>query len=223
MDVTLEQVKEFFTEKGKDDDVVDFLGTLVEPPEITETDLKTYLETEKGKKFLQPRLDKAVTKGIETFKDKTLLGLVDEEIKKRYPEETPEQKELRELKDRLNKKEQDEARQKQVNLALEIANEKKLSGKFIEKLIGDSDEATRAALEEFAEYMDEHKKLVINETLGEHGKPPQGGGPGGGGYSNYEQWARDYNSSDIEIKRKAVKWQEEHPTKIDEWARTPNK
>ena len=59
--------------------------------------VEAYLETDEGRQILQPRLDQYFTKGLETWKGKTLPGVIEEEITKRFPGETEEQKRLRSL------------------------------------------------------------------------------------------------------------------------------
>lgn len=70
--------------------------------DLTQDLVLKFLETnEDGKKWLQSQKDGAVTRGLKTFEENFLKEkfpkLLDDEINKRYPAETPEQKRLKEL------------------------------------------------------------------------------------------------------------------------------
>ena len=72
--------------------------------DITLEQFKNVLETNQQiNGYYQSTLDSKVSKGINTFKEKTMPSLIDEEIKKRSNEGlTPEQLQLRELQAQLD-------------------------------------------------------------------------------------------------------------------------
>lgn len=72
--------------------------------DITLEQFKNVLETNQQiNGYYQSTLDSKVSKGINTFKEKTMPSLIEEEIKKRSNEGlTPEQLQLRELQAQLN-------------------------------------------------------------------------------------------------------------------------
>lgn len=112
--------------------------------------VKEFLEKdEAGKKYLQSITDAAVTKGITTFKEKSMPGLLEEEIKKKFPGETEEQKKMRQLEDNQKKLEAQLRQKDLLNRAISIATEKKLPLKLVEKFIGEDEESTMKNLELF--------------------------------------------------------------------------
>lgn len=115
---------------------------------LTPESVKDYLDKdEAGKKYLQSLNDAAVTKGISTFKEKTMPGLIEEEIKKKFPDETEEQKKLRILTEDQEKLKAEIKRKDLLNKAISIATEKKLPLKLVEKFLGDDEETTIKNLE----------------------------------------------------------------------------
>ena len=52
------------------------------------------MDTKEGQRFIQPDLDRYFTKGLESWKEKNLEKIVDEEISKRNPEQSDEQKRI---------------------------------------------------------------------------------------------------------------------------------
>jgi hypothetical protein len=119
----------------------------------TEVDIKTvqaFLESnEEGKKFLQSYTDAKITKALKTYESETVPKLVDSEISKRYPAETPEQKKLKEMESKLASLETEAKREKLVNLALTEAQKRNLPTKLVKYLVADNDEVTLKNIEEF--------------------------------------------------------------------------
>ena len=180
MDLTLDQVKQFF-EANKDDQAVkDYLKSFETKAELTDTAVTAYLETEAGKKLLQPIHDRYTNRAIETYKDKTLPGLVEAEVAKRNPKETEEQKQIRELREEIKKKEVEQNKKDQKSLALRIAAEKGLRIDLIDDIkLGETDEETRAIVDRIAAKDTEHIKTVVDAQVAERlkGTTPGSGTP----------------------------------------------
>lgn len=66
---------------------------------VTADKVSSYLSTEDGSKILQPIKDQHFSKSLETWKAKNLQSIIDEEVGKRNPKETDEQKRLRKLEE----------------------------------------------------------------------------------------------------------------------------
>jgi hypothetical protein len=77
----LGRIKKFIEDNQNNQEVHNYLRGLYLTPES----VASFLDTPEGKKLLQPRLDQHFTKGLETWKEKTLPSLLDEEIKKKFP------------------------------------------------------------------------------------------------------------------------------------------
>jgi len=180
MDLTLDQAKQFF-EANKDDQAVkDYLKTFEKSAELTDTAVMAYLETEAGKRLLQPVHDRYTNKAIETYKEKTLPGLVEAEVAKRNPKETEEQKQIRELREEIKKKEIEQNKKDQKSFALRLAAEKGLRVDLIDDInLGETDEETRAIVDRIASKDAEHVKTLVDAQVAERlkGTPPAGGLP----------------------------------------------
>lgn len=103
-------------------------------------------EQEEGKKWLQSFADSRVTEAIKTYESKTLPKKVEDEIAKRFPPESEEAKQLRELKTQFEQSQKEAAREKLVNQALSIATEKSLPMKLVDFFVGEDAEKTVANL-----------------------------------------------------------------------------
>ena len=101
MEITKEQVLSFLSENQ---DVITEV--------LTATHIENYLGNSEGQKLMQPKLDKYFNKGLETWKQNNLEKLIDEEIAKRYPEETPEMRKIKELEQKLAEKEREAVRKR---------------------------------------------------------------------------------------------------------------
>lgn len=116
--------------------------------------------------------DSFYTKGLETWKANNLKKLVDEEIAKVNPQETPEQKKIRELEQRLN--EEAAARKKETlkNQAIKKLTEKGLPVDLADYLIGQDEETTDQALTTYEKALENFKKSVTEGILKTKGRVP---------------------------------------------------
>lgn len=103
-------------------------------------EINAFLDSEEGQKLLQPRLDKYYSKGLESWKASNLSKLIDEEIAKRYPEETEEQKRLKKIENELNEQKRIAQIEMTKNKAIAKLNENKIPLELAELILADSDE-----------------------------------------------------------------------------------
>lgn len=141
---------------------------------VTADRVSKYLETDAGKQFLQPMLDKYHTKGLETWKTNNLEKLVDAEVKKRYPEADPKDTELAKLKADLESMKAESLKKDLTNKALTIATAKGLPVDLISYFVGDSEEATTANLEKLETTFNAEVEKVVTKRLGKSHKPDAG-------------------------------------------------
>ena len=129
-------------------------------------------------KELQGLFDKKVTAGIETFKKGGMQKLIEAEVLKRTGKnETPEQKEIRELKERLDKADQERAKAEMVAKYKDVFNEKKIPSTMLDFLLGEDEETTGANIELFENSMKQYIEAGIKVKLGaSEYTPPTGGG-----------------------------------------------
>ena len=142
--------------------------------------LNKLLESDKS---LQGLFDKKVTTGIENFKKNGMQKLIEAEVLKRTGKnETPEQKEIRELKERLDKADKEKAKAEMISKYKDVLTEKKIPSNMIDFLLAQDDETTGANIELFENSMKQYIETGIKEKLGDSEyTPPTGGGNVGKG------------------------------------------
>ncbi|MEC1726927.1 DUF4355 domain-containing protein [Schinkia azotoformans] len=170
--MNLEEIKAFFESNKDNEDVKNYLQGL---SKVTSDGVTTFLETDEGKKLLQPKLDSYFTKGLDTWKNNNLQKLIDEEVSKKLPSETPEQKQLKELQQKLVQMEQEKTRETLKNKALSIASEKKLPTSLIDFLIGQDEETTTSNLTKLEEVWNSQLQTMVDEKLKASGTTPKDG------------------------------------------------
>lgn len=137
--ITFEQIQEALTNNEE-------LAKKVSTSFLTPDAITGYLETEDGKKLLQPKLDSYFSKGLDTWKNNNLQKLIDEEVNKRNPAETPEQKAIRELQQQMAQANAEKVKAEQIALGQAIASEKGLPTSLVPYFIGDNESDTRNKL-----------------------------------------------------------------------------
>ena len=137
--------------------------------------LNKLLESDKS---LQGLFDKKVTTGIENFKKNGMQKIIEAEVLKRTGKnETPEQKEIRELKERLDKADKEKAKAEMISKYKDVLTEKKIPSNMIDFLLAQDDETTGANIELFENSMKQYIETGIKVKLGDSEyTPPTGGG-----------------------------------------------
>lgn len=180
-ELTFEQVQAYLEANKENAEVQAYYKTNV----LTSDAVKTFLDTSEGKKVLQPKLDAHFTKGLETWKTNNLDALVDEEVKKRNPDETPEQKRIRELEEKLQKQEKESKLSKLKETALKHATKQGLdssfASKYIERFLGDDETATTTLLDELKSDLDGIVKTQVEAKFKENGRDIDHSNAGGSG------------------------------------------
>ncbi|MDU5038426.1 MAG: DUF4355 domain-containing protein [Clostridium perfringens] len=129
-------------------------------------------------KDIQSLVDGKVTKGIESFKKKSMPKLIEAEILKRTGEtETPEAKAIRELQQKLDAMEKEKARAEMVAKFKDTLIDKKIPSKLIDFVLGDDEETTTANIELFEDSMKNYINSQVSEKLNNGYKPPIGTTP----------------------------------------------
>lgn len=119
------------------------------------------------------------TTALETWKRNHLQTLIEEEVSKRNPQETPEQKRIRELEEKLEKQTKDAERNALKEKALAYMTEKGYDGKFatkyVERFLADDETGTTATLDEFKTDFDAIVQAQVEEKLKGSNRNPGGG------------------------------------------------
>lgn len=169
--MNLEDVKKFFEENKDNEEVKAYLEGL---KKVSVQEVQQMLtENEELKRWLDSEKDRHFTKGLETFKQKTMPKLIDEEIKKRFPEADPKDLKLAELEAKIAQMEQEKQRELLRNKALTLATEKKLPIQLIDFLIGNDEESTLQNLSTFEEVWTSHLQTLVDEKLKSTGVQPK--------------------------------------------------
>lgn len=174
--ITLDVIKKFFTDNKDNPDVKVYLGELSAP---TVEGVKGFLDTEEGKKLLQPRLDAHFTKSLETWKTNNLEKLIDEEVRKRNPGKTPEQIELEKLRKEIEDERKARNREALVNKALKIADEKALPKGVIDFFVGEDEDVTISNLSKLEEEFNAAVTKAVEAKFKASGRDPEPGNSGG--------------------------------------------
>ncbi|MED3439263.1 DUF4355 domain-containing protein [Bacillus subtilis] len=171
---TLEEVKKFLDENKDNEEVKSYLNEL---SAVSADKVKGFLETDEGKRLIQPRLDSHFTKGLDTWKANNLDALVDAKVKELYPEETEEQKRIRKLEKELKDQKTAAQREKLLNKAVSYASEKQLPTDVVEFFIGEDEESTMKNLGAFEEKYNAALQKAIESKFQENGSNFEKGDP----------------------------------------------
>lgn len=165
--MNIEEVKSFFEEHKDDKEVKDYLKGL---KTVSVDDVKGFLDTEEGKRFIQPELDRYHSKGLESWKEKKLEDLIEQEVRKRNPEQSEEQKRISALEQELEKRDAEAKREKLRSNALGKAQELNLPTSLVDRFLGDSDEDTEQNLKALKETFDKYVQKGVESKFKSSGR-----------------------------------------------------
>lgn len=169
-----DEVKSYFETNKDNEDVKGFVNSFKVEPTLEvfkekfnkDKDFKEQFSNDKDfKAFLDSEKDKHANKSLETWKSNNLQKLIDEEVKKRYPEADPKDKALAELKLQLDQMQKDTTRKDLTNKALKIAQEKKLPTELVDYLIGEDEETTNKNIEKLVEIFAKRDEVIKTEFV----------------------------------------------------------
>lgn len=181
-ELTLEQIKKFFDENKERADVVEYLNSFVVEKELNTETVNAYLETPEGKVVLQPRLDRYATQAIKTHDEKQapvieakIKAGVNEGIRKLHPEETEEQKQIREMREDMERMKKDGESEKLRSAILLEANNRKIPKELVESIPYPSVDHFVNAATVFTKLQEEIKTRAINEYIASNSFKPGAG------------------------------------------------
>lgn len=152
-------------ESMQDEDSVDSLFSFdkVKDTLFNDNTFKSFLDSEK---------DKHHSKALETWKSNNLNKILDDEIKKRFPEADPKDLKLQELQKQIEQMLKDTVRKDLTNKAIKVANEKKLPLDMIDFLIGQDEDSTTKNLEKFESVFNTSLEQQVQAKLRNGYTPP---------------------------------------------------
>jgi polyhydroxyalkanoate synthesis regulator phasin len=173
--MNLEEIKQYLNENKDNEDVKAYLGEL---SAVSADKVKGFLNTDEGKRLIQPDLDRYHNKSLESWKTNNLESIIEEEVRKRNPEKTPEQLKIEELEKKIQDAENARIRGELVNKAFKVADEKALPKDVIDFFIGENEEKTLENLSKFEETYTAALQKAVDERFKTGGREVPGGDKG---------------------------------------------
>lgn len=180
----LQKVKEFIEANKESDEVKEYLQGFVKEPSVDEI-LSKFESDEILMKWLESEKDKHFTKGLETFKSKTMPKIIEEELKKRTSGKDEKDLQLDSLKAEIEKIKRDKLRESLKNEAFKFATENKLPADLIDYFITvqseddeegtQSKESTLSNLSKLKEVWTNHLQEQVSERMKSNGFTPKDG------------------------------------------------
>ena len=140
---------------------------------VTVVDVEAFVATDEGRQWLSPKLDQAVTKGINTYKEKTLPGLVEDAIRVAHPAETPEQKRLRTLETDLAQERKFRNREVMKSKIISQFAADGISTEIADFIVADDEESTNANVLKIKDIWKTSLTKEVTKQLGVTGRQPQ--------------------------------------------------
>ncbi|NLK37656.1 MAG: DUF4355 domain-containing protein [Epulopiscium sp.] len=175
--MNFEEVKAFLeSTEGKTKEVTDYLQGIVP---VTIARIEDFVSTPDGKSWLDSAKDKHLQKGLETWKTNNLESLLDEEVKKRFPEKDPKDIEMEKLKNEIVEMKQSREKEILTNQAMKLANEKGLPLDLVGFFIGADEESTVSNLKALEDTFNISVQKGLEERLKANSYTPPSGGETG--------------------------------------------
>jgi uncharacterized membrane-anchored protein YjiN (DUF445 family) len=143
--MTIDEIKAYLTENANDEAVKGFIF------DLSLKSKQAIIDEFKSSKDFQAELtregDRRVQGALDKFQRDTMPKHIEEEIKKRFPDETPEQKAVRELKMELDQIKSQKTKEETRNKLARMLNEKKLPMELQDFINAESEEDISAKVE----------------------------------------------------------------------------
>lgn len=172
---TFEEVQSFIEQNQNDEKVKNYIGGFITPDRVI-----SFLESDEGKKVLQPRLDKYHSKGLETWKQNNLPKIIDEEITKRNPTETPEQKRLRKIEEENQALSNKIKRSEYKNRLINQAEQDQFPLGLIDFALAPDEETTLSNYNSLKETFNNAVEKAVKGAMANGGRRPPADKGGGG-------------------------------------------
>jgi hypothetical protein len=182
----LKEVQEFLKTNADKPEVKDYVKGFITPDGVA-----GFIDTDEGKKVIQPKLDGHFTKSLETWKTNNLQKMIDEEVgkevSKRYPAETPEQKRLKQLETDLEREKTSRVKSELKMTAITEATQKGLPVELVDYFVGQDIDSTKINLSLLEKTIKDAQKKWTDEIFKKYGRKPEGPEPGSEGLYTKEE------------------------------------
>ncbi len=190
--MTIEQLTQDLSEfveikEGKEGEFAEYLqGKLMSPEGVRKFAERaiTLAPTDPDRQAIQPILDKYFNKGLETWKSNHLDSIIEDEVVKRNPGETEQDKRIRKLEEQVKSAEAAAKRERLQSHANRIASENGLPTDIVSHFVADDEETTESNLERLKSTLEDYTAQVVKARFREGGREVQTG--------------RNYSASDID-------------------------
>jgi hypothetical protein len=174
--MNLEELKQFLTENHSVDEVKGLLSSIGFTPQNEvkfDNRIKTLIETDaEARRYIDSVKDSHFSKSLETWKTNNLNSLIEEEVKKRFPDSSPEALKLAELERKIQ---ETEAKARTAELrarARDVAREKQLPFEFIDRFLGDDEETTLKNISDFEKVWTTTISQEVEKKMASNGRDP---------------------------------------------------
>ena len=149
-------------------------------PDLTLEAVQSFVEENKdGKAWLQSLADGRVTEAIKTYETKTLPKKVEDEINKRYPAETEDQKKMRALQQQFDDLQKEKETETLRNFALSQASNDELPASLVNFFLGTDESATKENLGTLKTEFEKAVNAKVEAKFKEGGRTPKDPPPAG--------------------------------------------
>lgn len=136
------------------------------------TNIDGFNELLASNKEIQGLVDSKISKGIESFKNNGMQKLIEAEVLKRTnPVETPEQKAIKELQEKLDLMQKEKSKAEMTSKFKNILAQKDIPVELTEFLLGDDEETTNANITVFESSLKPYIDSKVNSRLNNGYKP----------------------------------------------------
>lgn len=165
--MNLQEIQQYLADNKDSQEVQDYLNGL---KTVSVDDVKGFLDTEEGRRFIQPELDRYHNKSLNTWKENNLEKLINDEVSKRNPELTEEQKRITALEQELEKRDAEAKRERLRNHAFNKAQELNLPTNLIDRFLGDDETQTDELLTGLKETFDTQIQKSVEAKFKDSGR-----------------------------------------------------
>lgn len=183
MEMTLSDVQTWLNANAKEPAVTEFLkGLGSQDSGLNAESVAAYLDTQEGQHVLQPFVDRRVDGAIKTYKEghyaQELKSAVAAEILKLNPQETPEQRANRELREQVESMQKENKQDKLKRLIVEEASKMSVPAFFIDDYLPGSLEEGKLYLTKCKQFVDDEKLKAVNDVVATYKNKPSPKGEG---------------------------------------------
>ncbi|KKB34637.1 DUF4355 domain-containing protein [Bacillus thermotolerans] len=187
--MNIEEIKAFLESNKDQPEVAAYLEEL---SAVSADKVKGFLDTDEGKRLIQPILDKYHSKSLESWKANNLEKLVEAEIAKRNPQKSPAEIEVEKLRKEIEDERKARARQEIYNKAMKQATEKNLPVDLLDYFVSDDEEKTSENLSKLEEVFTKAVQTGVESKFKENGRDVHKGTSNGANEDYGKKIAQEY-------------------------------